>query len=118
MIGVARGRIATVRPGGGTVSAPSALLLLLGATAAGRPWTGALAVVAFGAGMAVTLTGIGLAAATGGRSGLVAVAVRLARGGRPRRRVARLLPLAPAVAVVAGGGLLAARGVAAVLGAA
>jgi len=53
----------------------------------------------------------------GGRAWLPAVAARLARGGRPRRRVARLLPLAPAVAVVAGGGLLAARGVAAVLGA-
>ena len=45
---------------GGLVPSPSALLVLLGATALGRAWFGVLLVVAYGVGMAVTLTVAGL----------------------------------------------------------
>ncbi|MEX2011004.1 MAG: sulfite exporter TauE/SafE family protein [Chloroflexota bacterium] len=46
---------------GGIVPSTSALLILLGAIAAGRPAFGVVLVVAFGLGMAVVLCGIGLA---------------------------------------------------------
>jgi ABC-type nickel/cobalt efflux system permease component RcnA len=45
---------------GGLVPSPSALLVLLGATALGRAWFGVLLVIAYGVGMAVTLTVAGL----------------------------------------------------------
>jgi ABC-type nickel/cobalt efflux system permease component RcnA len=45
---------------GGLVPSPSALVVLLGAIALHRAWFGVLLVVAYGAGMAVTLTGAGL----------------------------------------------------------
>jgi ABC-type nickel/cobalt efflux system permease component RcnA len=45
---------------GGLVPSASALLLLLGAVSVGRPAFGLLLIVAFGAGMALVLTGIGL----------------------------------------------------------
>ena len=45
---------------GGLVPSPSALLVLLGGIALGRPWFGLLLVVAYGLGMAGLLTGIGL----------------------------------------------------------
>jgi nickel/cobalt transporter (NicO) family protein len=45
---------------GGLVPSASALLLLLGAIAVGRPEYGLALVVAFGAGMAVVLSGIGI----------------------------------------------------------
>jgi nickel/cobalt transporter (NicO) family protein len=45
---------------GGLVPSPSALIVLLGAVALGRTWFGVLLVVAYGAGMAVTLTAAGL----------------------------------------------------------
>ena len=47
---------------GGLVPSPSALIILLAATAVGRPWFGALAVLAFGVGMALTLMAAGLLA--------------------------------------------------------
>jgi nickel/cobalt transporter (NicO) family protein len=47
---------------GGLVPSPSALILLLVAVQAGRPWFGAVAVLAFGAGMALTLAVVGLMA--------------------------------------------------------
>jgi ABC-type nickel/cobalt efflux system permease component RcnA len=46
---------------GGLVPSASALLLLLGTIAAGRPGWGVVLVVAFGSGMAAVMTGIGLA---------------------------------------------------------
>src|SRR5207248_1135201 len=45
---------------GGLVPSPSALVVLLGAIALGRTWFGVLLVVAYGLGMAATLTGAGL----------------------------------------------------------
>jgi len=45
---------------GGIIPSTSALLILLGAIASGRPAFGIVLVVAFGAGMALVMTGIGL----------------------------------------------------------
>lgn len=47
---------------GGLVPSPSALLLLLAATALGRAWFGFALVLAFGVGMAVSLAAVGLLA--------------------------------------------------------
>ncbi|MBG0563949.1 nickel/cobalt transporter [Actinoplanes aureus] len=46
---------------GGLLPSPSAVVVLLGAVALGRPWYGVLLVVAYGAGMAGALISIGLA---------------------------------------------------------
>ncbi|MEV6598788.1 sulfite exporter TauE/SafE family protein [Actinoplanes sp. NPDC051346] len=46
---------------GGLLPSPSAVVVLLGAVALGRAWFGVLLVIAFGVGMAATLTGVGLA---------------------------------------------------------
>ncbi|WP_020523060.1 urease accessory protein UreH domain-containing protein [Catelliglobosispora koreensis] len=48
---------------GGLTPSPSAVVVLLGAAAVGRAWFGVLLVVAYGAGMAATLTGVGMALA-------------------------------------------------------
>ena len=45
---------------GGLVPSPSAVVVLLGAIALGRPWLGVALVVGYGLGMAATLTGAGL----------------------------------------------------------
>jgi ABC-type nickel/cobalt efflux system permease component RcnA len=91
---------------GGLVPSPSALLVLLGATALGRAWFGVLLVLAYGVGMAVTLTIAGLLL-------LRAQALLDRRGwsvGRGRRLVA-LLPLITAGIVVVIGVLLVLRGI-------
>ena len=90
---------------GGLVPSPSALLVLLGATALGRAWFGVLLVIAYGVGMAVTLTVAGLLL-------LRAQAVLDRRGwslGRGRHLVA-LLPLITAGIVIVIGLLLVLRG--------
>jgi len=51
---------------GGLSPSPSAVVVLLGAAALGRAWFGVVLVVAYGVGMAATLTGIGLALARWG----------------------------------------------------
>jgi ABC-type nickel/cobalt efflux system permease component RcnA len=91
---------------GGLVPSPSALLVLLGATALGRAWFGVLLVLAYGVGMAVTLTVAGLLL-------LRAQALLDRRGwsaGRGRHLVA-LLPLLTAGIVVVIGLLLVLRGI-------
>ena len=45
---------------GGLVPTPTAVIVLLGATSIGRAWFGALLVVAYGIGMAMTLVAAGL----------------------------------------------------------
>jgi nickel/cobalt exporter len=109
---------------GGLVPSPSALVVLLGAIALGRAWYGVLLVVAYGAGMAATLTGAGLvlvrARATIDR---LAGAARPAEPAPGRHRLAawtrpplaplaRSLPLATAGVLVLAGLFLAARGAA------
>ena len=51
---------------GGLVPSPSALVVLLGAIALHRAWFGLILVIAYGVGMAATLTGAGLALAARG----------------------------------------------------
>ena len=46
---------------GGLVPTPSALVVLLGATALGRPWFGVTLVAVYGLGMAATLMAAGVA---------------------------------------------------------
>jgi ABC-type nickel/cobalt efflux system permease component RcnA len=78
---------------GGLVPSPSALIVLLAAIGLGRTGYGILLVVAYGTGMAATLTGAGLL--------LLAVQRRLARtarrsSGRLRRMSARVNAVTPA----------------------
>jgi nickel/cobalt transporter (NicO) family protein len=68
---------------GGLVPSPSALLVLLGGIALGRAWFGFLLVVAYGLGLAATLTGIGLALARG---------AALLRATQTTNRIGALLP--------------------------
>jgi nickel/cobalt transporter (NicO) family protein len=79
---------------GGLIPSTSALLILLGSIAAGRPAFGFVLVVAFGLGMAAVMTGIGLA--------LVAARDRFDRmpGGGGLDRIREAVPLAAAVVVL------------------
>jgi nickel/cobalt exporter len=91
---------------GGLVPSPSALLVLLAATALGRAWFGVLLVLAYGVGMAVTLTAAGLL--------LLRARAALDRRGwqlGALQRLGRLLPLGTAVLVVLVGLGLVVRGV-------
>ena len=90
---------------GGMVPSPSAIVVLLGAIALGRAWFGVLLVVAYGVGMAVTLTG----------AGLLLVRARGVVEHRLSGRLASLagaLPLVTAGCIVAAGLFLALRGAA------
>ena len=80
---------------GGLIPSASALLILLGAIAAGRPAFGFILVVAFGLGMALVLSGIGLA--------LVLARSRLDHfdGSTTIGRLSGYLPLAAACVVLA-----------------
>ena len=91
---------------GGLVPSPSALLVLLSATALGRAWFGVILVVAYGLGMAVTLTAAGLLLLRG-RALLDRRGWSFGRG----RNVVRLLPLGTAGIVVLVGLGLVIRGV-------
>jgi ABC-type nickel/cobalt efflux system permease component RcnA len=91
---------------GGLTPSPTALVVLLGTLAVGRPVAGLLAVLAFGIGMAVTLVGAGLLAVVlGRRAADLAVA-----HGLPLRWLA-LVPRLAGAAVVCAGVFLALRGV-------
>ncbi len=78
---------------GGLIPSTSALLILLGSIATGRPVFGFVLVVAFGLGMAAVMAGIGLA--------IVAARDRLERipAGRGLDRVREAVPLVAAVLV-------------------
>jgi len=80
---------------GGLIPSTSALLILLGSIAAGRPAFGFVLVVAFGLGMAVVMSGIGLA--------LVIARGRLDRfdGSTTLGRLSGYVPLAAACVVLA-----------------
>ena len=94
---------------GGLVPSPSAVVVLLGGIALGRAWFGVALVLAYGLGMAATLTGVGLLLA------------RL-RASMDRRlhlpagplltRLGRLLPAATASVIVLAGLALAIQGAA------
>ena len=91
---------------GGLIPSTSALLILLGAIAAGRPTFGFVLVVAFGLGMAAVMGGIGLV--------LVVARGRLDRlpAGGWLGRVRDTLPLAAAVLVFSLGVYLTAQALA------
>ncbi|MEU5533829.1 sulfite exporter TauE/SafE family protein [Streptomyces sp. NPDC020362] len=102
---------------GGLVPSPSAVVVLVGAAALGKAWFGLLLVVAYGAGLALTLTAAGFAVVRLG-SGVTRVLER-----RPRwsvhpvaALVRRTLPLASALVVVALGAGLVLKGAASALG--
>lgn len=102
--------LAGIGVAGGLVPSPSAIVVLLAAIGLGRTAFGVLLVVAYGMGMAATLTAVGLA--------LVAAQRRLGRLPRPPRIAQRLSKLAPAgtatLVMVVGAGV-AARAAAGVL---
>ncbi|MFF7972989.1 sulfite exporter TauE/SafE family protein [Streptomyces sp. NPDC007905] len=102
---------------GGLVPSPSAVVVLVGAAALGKAWFGLLLVVAYGAGLALTLTAAGFAVVRLG-SGVTRALDR-----RPRwtahpgaTLVRRTLPLASAMVVVALGAGLVLKGAASALG--
>jgi ABC-type nickel/cobalt efflux system permease component RcnA len=88
---------------GGLAPSPSAVVVLLGGIAIGRPWFGVLLVIAYGMGMALTLTAAGFA--------LVRVRDAVARRGRSIRfpLLLHALPRITAVAVVVIGVVIAGR---------
>ena len=91
---------------GGLVPSPSALVVLLGATALGRVWFGVLLVMAYGLGMAAALVGAGAL--------LVRARPRLdawARAGGRMGAAVRALPVLTAGGLLVGGLSLAARAV-------
>ncbi len=101
---------------GGLVPSPSALVVLLGAIALHRAWFGVLLVVAYGAGMAATLTGAGLLlvrarAALDRRAARAATRERETSGRRWRLvALAQALPPLTAGVIVAVGLFLTVRG--------
>jgi ABC-type nickel/cobalt efflux system permease component RcnA len=94
---------------GGLVPSPSAVVVLLGGIALGRAWFGVALVLAYGVGMAATLTGIGLL--------LARLRARMDRrlqlpAGSLLARAGRLLPAVTASVIVVVGLALAASGAA------
>jgi ABC-type nickel/cobalt efflux system permease component RcnA len=95
---------------GGLVPSPSAVVVLLGGIAIGRAWFGVALVLAYGLGMAATLTGVGLL--------LARLRTRMDRrlrlpGGSLLARLGRLLPAVTASVIVLVGLGLAIQGAAA-----
>ncbi|MFC5803579.1 hypothetical protein [Streptomyces formicae] len=100
---------------GGLVPSPSAVVVLVGAAALGHAWFGLLLVVAYGAGLALTLTAAGFAVVRLGERAARWLARRRAggrRGGRLVGFVQRTAPLSTAVAVLVLGCGLVFRGAA------
>jgi nickel/cobalt transporter (NicO) family protein len=94
---------------GGLVPSPSAVVVLLGGIAIGRAWFGVALVLAYGLGMAATLTGVGLL--------LARLRTRMDRrlrlpGGSLLARLGRLLPAVTASVIVLVGLGLAIQGAA------
>jgi nickel/cobalt exporter len=100
---------------GGLVPSPSAVVVLVGAAALGRAWFGLLLVLAYGAGLALTLAAAGFAAVRLGDRAARLLAVRSRRKGRPFSAAHRLLPLGTACVVLALGCGLALKGAATAL---
>jgi len=84
----------------GLIPCPSALVVLLGAIAQHEVALGLLLIVVFSAGLATTLTGLGLAVVHAGR-----LTARIA----PDGRLVAVLPAASALVIVAAGALLTAH---------
>jgi len=93
---------------GGIVPCPSALVVLLAAVSLHRVGFGLGLIVAFSAGLALTLTGVGLAVA-GGRSSLRRL--RWRPRGELFQRVGHLAPIASAAVVTIAGAVMTAQAV-------
>jgi len=91
----------------GLIPCPSALVVLLGAIAQHQVALGLLLIVAFSAGLAATLTVLGVAVVHAGR-----ITARI----RPSSRIVTALPAASAIVIVAAGLLLTARAIPGVVG--
>ncbi|MGW0767907.1 nickel transporter [Streptomyces sp. NPDC002676] len=102
---------------GGLVPSPSAVVVLVGATALGQAWFGLLLVVAYGVGLALTLTAAGFAVVRLG-SKVTRMLERRPRltAHRPVALLRRTAPLASALTVLALGAGLVLRGAASALG--
>ncbi|WP_217170915.1 sulfite exporter TauE/SafE family protein [Streptomyces sp. AC512_CC834] len=102
---------------GGLVPSPSAVVVLVGAAALGQAWFGLLLVVAYGVGLALTLTAAGVAVVRlgGGVSRLLRRRPRWTSGPLAGL-VRRATPLGSAFAVVVLGAGLVFRGAASALG--
>ncbi|MET8960761.1 nickel transporter [Streptomyces sp. NPDC004074] len=102
---------------GGMVPSPSAVVVLVGAAALGQAWFGLLLVVAYGIGLALTLTAAGVAVVRLG-SGMNRLLERRPRwtAGPAAALVRRTAPLGSAFVVVALGAGLAFKGAASALG--
>ena len=105
--------VVTMGFAGGLVPSPSAVVVLLGAVALGRAWFGVLLVLAYGLGMAATLTAAGLLLSrardrmdrrTASASGL-----------RGAQQLMRLLPIGSALVILSVGLVVAAQGLRAAL---
>ena len=102
---------------GGLVPSPSAVVVLVGAAALGKAWFGFLLVLAYGVGLALTLTGAGFLVVRlgSGANRLLDRRPGLA-GGPVLALVRRTAPLASAFLVVALGAVLVLKGAASALG--
>ncbi|MFD0314020.1 nickel/cobalt transporter [Streptomyces flavalbus] len=102
---------------GGLVPSPSAVVVLVGAAALGQAWFGLLLVVAYGVGLALTLTAAGFAVVKVG-GGVTRLLDRRPRwtAGPLAAVVRRAAPLGSACVVVALGAGLVLRGAASALG--
>jgi ABC-type nickel/cobalt efflux system permease component RcnA len=100
---LSRRSLLTLGFAGGLVPTPTAVVVLLGATAIGRAWFGALLVVAYGIGMGGTLVAAGLVLARARRR------FDLRRHGERALRVAAFFPIVTAAVITASGVWLIAR---------
>ncbi|MGX5208748.1 HoxN/HupN/NixA family nickel/cobalt transporter [Streptomyces violaceus] len=102
---------------GGLVPSPSAVVVLVGAAALGQAWFGLLLVVAYGVGLALTLTAAGYAVVKAG-SGMTRLLDRRPRwtAGPMAALIRRTAPLGSAFAVVVLGAGLVFKGAASALG--
>ncbi|WP_149823321.1 nickel transporter [Streptomyces tailanensis] len=102
---------------GGMVPSPSAVVVLVGAAALGKAWFGLLLVLAYGIGLALTLTAAGYAVVKAG--GWVTRVLDKGQGrlgGPTAALVRRTVPLASAAMVVVLGAGLVLKGAASALG--
>jgi nickel/cobalt transporter (NicO) family protein len=113
-----RGSVVLMGFAGGLVPSPSAVVVLVGAAALGHAWFGVGLVLAYGAGLALSLTLVGVLLAGSGQ--WLARRMQTARprsaGGLLGRVPARSLPVGAAALVMALGVGLALRGLPAALG--
>jgi ABC-type nickel/cobalt efflux system permease component RcnA len=102
---------------GGLVPSPSAVVVLVGAAALGKAWFGLLLVLAFGVGLALTLTAAGVAVVKLGSGVSHVLATRSRWADSPvAALVRRTVPLGSAFVVVALGVGLVFKGAATALG--